>query len=218
LDEVIVGRRSKLNDDIQVQLVKLISIGVTIETACANVGITDRTFYNWYRKGEAATRGKYFQFFQVITRARSQAHIAAVGAVATGLQKSQTTTETTETTTETRLRTVKHYNEAGKLSAAEDMPYEYTKTVRKRSLTVAPPDWRAGIEFLKRRDSDNWSDKVTITIEDLRQKAIADIHAGKLTYEALAAVDQDLADELFAGTGLPVQVGEGAKDRRAANG
>jgi phage terminase small subunit len=48
-----------------------------------------------------------------------------------------------------------------------------------------------------------------LKIEDWRDKAIADIRAGKLNYGALAqAFDNDLANELFALAGIPIVVTE----------
>ena len=114
---------------------------------------------------------------------------------------------TTKTTTETRLRKV--INTDG---AIEEKPYQWTKTETTEAIIHHPPDWRAGIEYLKRRDSANWSDKITVTIEDMRQQAILDIQAGKLTYESLAAEDESLADELFASAGVPVEARTGATE------
>lgn len=49
----------------------------------------------------------------------------------------------------------------------------------------------------------------TIKIDDWRSQAIADIRAGLIPYDALAeAFDHDLASELFAAAGIPVQAGE----------
>lgn len=50
----------------------------------------------------------------------------------------------------------------------------------------------------------------TVKVEDWRTQAIADIRAGKIPFEALAdAFDTDLAAQLFAAAGVPVQVSEG---------
>lgn len=49
----------------------------------------------------------------------------------------------------------------------------------------------------------------TVKIEDWRTQAIADIRAGKIPFEALAdAFDTNLAAELFAAAGVPIQVRE----------
>lgn len=51
----------------------------------------------------------------------------------------------------------------------------------------------------------------TVKIEDWRTQAIADIRAGKIPFQALAeAFDADLATQLFAAAGVPVQVGQSA--------
>lgn len=52
----------------------------------------------------------------------------------------------------------------------------------------------------------------TVKIEDWRTQAIADIRAGKIPYEALAdAFDTDLAAQLFAAAGVPIQTGQGTE-------
>ena len=156
-------------------------------------------------RGAVAKNGRYSEFYEVITRAKEQAHIAAVSSIRLALAPAETVTDITETITETRLRTVKHDN-----GTVEQVPYTHTRTVNKQSVTTAPPDWRAGIEYLKRRDAAHWSDNITVPIEDIREKAIADIKLGQITYEALAAENQSLADELFASAGVTIDTGQSA--------
>lgn len=50
-----------------------------------------------------------------------------------------------------------------------------------------------------------WVDR--IQTEDWRTQAIADIRAGHISYEALAAEDETLAQDLFREAGVPVQLG-----------
>ncbi len=197
-----MARKTKLTPELQRVLETHLALGCTIENACAQAGITRQTFFNWFRRGEKSRNGVYFSFFDAITRAKVQAHTASVKAIRLALEPTETVTNSTDTITETRLKTVKHED-----GTIEQVPYEYTKTTLKQSVTKHPPDWRAGIEYLKRRDSRNWSDKLVITVEDLREKAIADIQAGRITYEALSKQDQSLADELFRSAGVAVNIG-----------
>ena len=74
----------------------------------------------------------------------------------TGLTKATTNEVTTDSFTETRTR----LNKAG-----EVVPYEYTRTTRTNKQIEHMPDWRAGEAWLKRRDSDNWSDKLRIDVD-----------------------------------------------------
>lgn len=73
-----MARKTSLNPDIHRQLKEVVSVGVPIIDACAYVGITERTFYNWMRRGEQSKDGVFFQFFQDITRARVTARVGAV--------------------------------------------------------------------------------------------------------------------------------------------
>lgn len=180
-------RPSKLTTEVEEQIISNLLLGCTIEVSCALAGIDDATFYRWQNSKR--------DFCDKVKRAQAQAHQAAVSAVRVNLRSTQSVVVETETFTETRLRKTKD----------GDVPYEYSKTTVTRREINNPPDWRAGIEYLKRRDSKNWSDKTTVRIEDVREQAIADIRAGKITYEALAAEDSTLADELFKLAGVPIE-------------
>lgn len=49
----IMGRPTKLNDDMQRKLVALIMVGNYIETAVECVGLNKTTFYEWLKRGRA---------------------------------------------------------------------------------------------------------------------------------------------------------------------
>lgn len=52
-----------------------------------------------------------------------------------------------------------------------------------------------------------------VRVDDWRSDAIADIKAGKISFEALAdAFDRELATELFRSAGIPVQIGAGEEE------
>ena len=72
------GRPSKLTPERQKKLVDAIRAGNYYETACTYAGIEYQTFRNWMTAGEQATRGKYFGFFEAITRAEAEAESRAV--------------------------------------------------------------------------------------------------------------------------------------------
>jgi hypothetical protein len=196
-----------LNDEMQHKICELLKIGVPIADVCGQVGITDRSYYSWCARGEAEeTRlaqnsnarprqreTKYVQFLHATTRARAEARVTAVETLRSGMKPQVTTTRTVNVITETRLD-------------KKGLPYEYTKKNVSEVTTTAPGDWRAAVEYLKRRDSDNWSDK--IKVEDWRSQVIADIKAGVIQYEVLEeAFDTDLATELFTAAGVRVQAG-----------
>lgn len=143
------GRKSKLEVDptLSTRIADLIAQGLTDAMAYSQAGIGKDTFYRWIRENP--------DFSDAISRAREKAHLLAVVAFRTGLTKAQTTETTTDTFTETRTR----LNKAGAV-----VPYEYTRTTRTVKAVDHLPDWRAGEAWLKRRDADNWSDKLRIDL------------------------------------------------------
>ena len=68
----------KLTLERQAKLVDAIRQGHYYETACAYAGISYQTFRNWMQQGEAAKSGRYFEFFEAITRAEAEAEDRAV--------------------------------------------------------------------------------------------------------------------------------------------
>jgi len=193
------GRPTKLNSTSQNQLVKLIKTGVTVDDACAYVGIHRDSFYEWMRRGEAGDE-LYADFSDAIHRARNSAKVAAIETLRNAMSPYKTTTTTTETFIETRLD--RHGN-----------PYEYKRVKESKAVTVYAGDWRAAVEYLKRRFFDEWGDRQKN--DDWRSDAIALIKRGEVTYDAIAEAfnDHSLAAELFAAAGVTVQVGAGEADQ-----
>lgn len=170
-------RPTKLTPDMQEEIVRRLRAGATIKATCDSVGIGTTTYYLWHEIGNAhldkqphdrmprkvADREIYVAFVDATTRAQADGLIQAAIAFRTGMNPSQQVSNTTETVTETKLRTVKH-----KDGTVEQVPYEQTKTINKRTTADMPGDWRAAMEYLARRDPDNWA----------RQK-ISHEHTGK---------------------------------------
>ena len=149
--------KSKLTPELQATVCDLLAAGNTDKDVCAAVGIHHSTFYDWLKRGDEATRGKFSAFSDAITRARADARQGAVDALRQAIKGGgRTVTEKTVLDTETRM---------GK----DGQPYEYRKEHTERAVTYHPSDWRAAVEYLKRRDADNWSEKINteqhITIE-----------------------------------------------------
>jgi phage terminase small subunit len=111
-------------------------------------------------------------------------------------------------------------NDAGEINlreARENGAIELVKKVKKRTTTsehstvketeIEMHDRLRALELLaKYHDLTN-----KVRVEDWRSQAIADIRDGKIKFELLAEeFDYDLATELFAAAGIPVQVAESA--------
>lgn len=189
-----MARKSKRNDKLESKIAEYLSGGSTIKDACAAVGIGEATYYEWVNK--------FPEFSEIATRAQAIARQRAIEAIRLALNVTEQKTETTELIKETRLRTVKRTLENGSV-VVEQVPYTHERMIAKTSTTKIPPDWRAGVEYLKRRDKEHWSEKQTIELEDWRSKAVDLIRRGELEYEPLKhEVGDSLAQELFKLAGI----------------
>jgi hypothetical protein len=187
------GRKPKYNSEIHKQLVDLIATGNTIRDACAYVGIHEDTFHLWLRTN------KYSDFSEDIRRAKGQAHIGAVFAIRSAIQGQEQVTTTNDVVVETRLRKIKQPD-----GTVEEVPYDYTKTVRGTTVTKLPPDWRASIDYLKRRDPEHWSDRSSLKFETWETELVQLLRAGKITPEQVTKeLETSLAERLFIAAGIP---------------
>lgn len=63
------GRPSKLTPETTQKLVEALEQGETYAVACADAGLTYRSFRHYMVKGEAAEQGEYFHFFHKMNAA-----------------------------------------------------------------------------------------------------------------------------------------------------
>lgn len=158
------GRPTRLTAELQKKICSLLSKCVTVRDACAAVGIHYTTFYNWRARGEAeasrltsAPEGTqpveseqiYLNFFYAVTRAEAQAREYAAKTIHEAMRPTRIVERTVETFTETRL------NRRGE-------PYEYVRRREMETVRQQPGDWRAAVEYLKRRDKDHWTDRLEL--------------------------------------------------------
>jgi hypothetical protein len=221
-----MARPTKLNADVQEKITQALMSGATVEKVCAFASISEWTYYNWVAIGNAYNDGidhermprlikdrkALSQFSQNVTYARASAHIKASSTLRGAMSETQSKTNTTETTIETRLRKIKKQD-----GSVEEVPYDYQKTITRQGVTTHPPDWRAAVEFLKRRDSDKWSDKHTLVLDDWRTRLLEDIQKGTVVLPDViqafggqedfvnAINEPSLATQLFAAAGLQLQ-------------
>lgn len=209
------GRPTKFTSTLSEQLISLLAMGCTIEDSCAAVKITRTTFYNWIQQSETlkaidpaeriavATKSDeeaFLYFSDAVARAQAQARVVAVGAIRSALTPQPQVTETVDVYTEIRLRK----NEKG-----EEVPYLYEERRTRRTVTEVAPDWRAAVEYLKRRDPEHWAPPTRIEV-NWQDQAINDIRAGLITFEAMLEEfrDEALVAELFARAGVSTSIGE----------
>ena len=71
-----MARPGKLTEELQNTIVLLLRNGSYRETACAFAGISRRTYYNWWNRGNAEKSGKYRRFLEAVEAAIAKAEIA----------------------------------------------------------------------------------------------------------------------------------------------
>src|SRR3990167_9088242 len=140
-----MARPTKLNKTVQNNIVKLLKSGVSIADACSHTGIAESTFYEWQQRGNNGD-ADYTEFSEKVSRARNNAKVVAIDTIHSAALPTTTRTRKIHRVTETRE------NIYGK-------PYEYTLVDENEYVTEAPGDWRAAVEYLKRRFPDEWSEK-----------------------------------------------------------
>lgn len=187
------GRKTKLKDALQETVVTLISQGVIVEDACQHVGIAPSTFYLWLARG-AEGDAAYVEFSEAVNRARSNAKVTAIETIHLAMKPFFEKTVRVETFTETRL-------------TKDGKEYEYKRVTKTVATVARQGDWRAALEYLKRRHPGEWSEH--LVHEDVRAQAVRDIQAGVVTYEDIAKIDVSLAEQLFRQAGVAVAVGAG---------
>lgn len=195
------GRKIKLNDKLQAALRDCIAAGVRVVDACAHVGVAESTYYGWLKRGEAG-EVPFAEFLEAINRAQGEAKVTAIETLRTAMQPYNQTQTVTETLTETRI-------------GRDGTPYNYTRTTTRKTVTRFQGDWRAAVEYLKRRYPDEWSEH--IQVHDFRAQAIDLIRRGELGFDELVEEfnDENLAIELFGAAGIAVPAGEGAPEDKA---
>ena len=72
----MAGRKSKLTEQVQQQIVSYMRAGAFDWVAAQAAGIGKTTFYRWMQSGEAGRR-PYANFYEAVCEARAQARVAA---------------------------------------------------------------------------------------------------------------------------------------------
>jgi hypothetical protein len=143
-----MARKTKYTPETVKAITDILGIGGTIKDACASAGISHETYHSWVNEKA--------EFSDNVTRAQANARQLATFAIRSAIKGAEQTAETVENLTETRLR---------KAANGEQVPYEYKKSTRSQTVTKFPMDWRAGVEYLKRRDPEHWSERLQVDID-----------------------------------------------------
>lgn len=141
----MAGRKTKLDKTVQNKIVKVLKTGATVADACRYAGITTTTYYNWIERGETG-EPEFLEFLDASTRAQVDAKVVAIDTLRNAMSPTISRTRKIHTVTELKE------NIYGK-------PYEYKKVDEYETIIDMPGDWRASVEYLKRRAPEEWSEK-----------------------------------------------------------
>lgn len=182
-----MGRPTKLDATLQKHIVAALKTGATVEDVCVSVGIHKSSFYDWLKRGETG-EAPYSDFSDAVTRAQQDAKMAAIKTLRTAMDPFTETTKVTETFSETRI-------------GRDGLPYEYKRVKQSVTKVRRQGDWRAALEYLKRRHYDEWGDRQRV--DDWRSEAVELLKAGALTVEALEEeFGRDVAQEIAQRAGV----------------
>lgn len=171
-----MARPTKLDSKLQKQIVKLLSTGVTVADTCDAVGIAKSTFHDWVKRGEAGDEAPFSEFSDAVSRAYNAAKVKAIGTLRAAMSPYNQTQTVKKTFTETRL-------------TRGGVPYEYKRVEETKSVTRYNGDWKAAVEYLKRRHPDEWSERFEHTGKDGADLFDAELRA---TLKALGIDESDV--------------------------
>jgi len=172
-----MGRKTKLVADptLMSGIVSSLENGKTVGIACAENHISQATYFVYLQR--------FPEFLEAVTHAQQLALSKAVVAFRGGLEGQKSNEVQIDEFTETRV------NKKGE-------PYTYVRRTTKKKVVETPPDWRAGEAYLKRRDPQNWSERLdiqfNIKLETVFKLAAAIETSGESPSELFEEMLQDL--------------------------
>ena len=156
----MAGRKSKLNEDVVKKITDALRVGNTRRAAAQAAGVSEQTLYNWLETGKSAKSGQFFEFFESVTRAEAECEVQNVAI----LKKAAAGWDTR--TTRTKTHTVKEVTTDSSGKPIPGPNGEPLQTVTTQTETVVTEgrefDWRAALEWLKRRRRMDWGDSLDL--------------------------------------------------------
>ena len=183
--KAIGGRPPKFSEERAAKIVESLRLGCTRKAAgeCAGIGTT--VFCEWMQAGRQSTTGKFAEFAKAVIHAEAECearNAAIIQKAALGWNAGKTTTTRK---TVFRTREIKHPD--GSI-VKEPVAFDEVTETKEEHREF---DWRAALEWLKRRRSHDWGDSIKIQ---------------QLAREIAEETDADLLSAL----GYPGSVGVGS--------
>ena len=75
------GRPTKFTPEVADRIVEAVGHGLSYADVCRAGNVSERTFYRWKQRGQEATRGRFWQFWQRIEAAAARRAIAYLEAI-----------------------------------------------------------------------------------------------------------------------------------------
>ena len=75
------GRPTKFTPEVADRIVEAVGHGLSYADVCRAGNVSERTFYRWKQRGQEATRGRFWQFWQRIEAAAAKRAIAYLEAI-----------------------------------------------------------------------------------------------------------------------------------------
>lgn len=81
------GRPDKLTPEIQNKIVTAVRAGAFVETAASYAGISKVTLYDWMKRGNKSTHGKFRDFLNAVEQAFAEATVADLAQISAAAAK-----------------------------------------------------------------------------------------------------------------------------------
>ncbi len=160
-----MGRRSTFSQHKADLILERLRAGCTRRAASESIGVPEQTLSRWFYQ--------FREFRESVSHAEAEAevkHTATMMKAATGWEAGSTTT-----TRKTVFRVKKTRRPDGTV-IEEPVAFEEVTTSEARSREF---DWRAALEWLKRRRRNEWGDGLEVKIQHMKPDELRDYILGR---------------------------------------
>lgn len=166
------GRPTKFNKAAGERICENLRSGCSRKAAAESVGVDYRTLLNWVEAGEKAKSGEFFQFFQALTRVEAEVELRNTSVMAKAAAGWDAGSVKVTTRSVVKIKRTVHPD-----GTIVDEPVVLQLTSREET-TTKEFDWRAALEFLKRRRREDWGDHVNVDLDREIAQLLAQLAGG----------------------------------------